>query len=229
MSAPAALSSAADALAEAFADIPVAVLSDALDNLRLPNTLIDDVKPLVGRRIVGRAYTIDRIVLPVNATQADIDPSLGLGVQQAIDAAEPGRIIVLASGGADRNSTWGGNMGLRAALLGVAGAVTDGPLRDIEEAEAIGLPVFGTGINPRRSIGRLATVAINVPVILNGVRIRPDDIVVGDRDGVIVIAPEQAEAVLAASAGLREAEAAIQASVREGVSLVDSIRKFKKF
>lgn len=229
MSAPTLSALATDALVEAFASVSVALISDALDNLRLPNTLIDDVKPIVGRRVVGRAYTIDRIVLPVNATQADIDPELGLGVQKAIDAAEPGTVIVLASGGADRNSTWGGNMGLRAALLGVAGAVTDGPLRDIDEAEAIGLPVFGNGINPRRSIGRLATVAINVPVILNGVRVRPGDLVVGDRDGVIIVAPEHAEAILKAVAGLREAEAAIQASVREGVPLVDSIRTFKKF
>ncbi|GAB4070953.1 RraA family protein [Ancylobacter sonchi] len=228
MAAPA-LPTGPDALVDAFADISVAVISDALDNLRLPNTLIDDVKPIVGRRVVGRAYTIERIILPVNATQAEIEPSLALGVQKAIDAARPGTVVVLASGGADRNSTWGGNMGLRAALLGVAGAVTDGPLRDIDEAEEIGLPVFGTGLNPRRSIGRLATVAIDVPVILNGVRIRPGDLIVGDRDGVIVVAPELAEAILAAAAGLREAEAAIQASVRDGVSLVDSISKFKKF
>ena len=229
MSEASTLTLAGDALIEAFADIPVAFISDALDNLRLPNTLIEGIKPLVGRRLVGRAYTIDRIVLPVNATQADIDPSLALGVQKAIDAAEPGRIIVLASGGSDRNSTWGGNMGLRAALLGVAGVVTDGPLRDLDEAEEIGLPVFGKGIDPRRSIGRLATIAIDVPVILHGVRVRPGDIIVGDRDGVIVVAPEQAQSILESVAGLRDAEAAIQASVRAGVPLVDSIRKFKKF
>ncbi|MFT4174487.1 MAG: RraA family protein [Rhodocyclaceae bacterium] len=217
-----------DALVDLLRDVPVAVICDALDLLGLPTAYVDgQVLPRVGRRIAGRAHTVGRVPIPTNATQTDIAPALTLGVQIAIDSARAGQIIVLASGGEHDNSIWGGNMGLRAALLGVAGVVTDGALRDVDECAALGLPVFAAAINARRSLNRMVSVSVGEPVVCGGVYIREDDIVIGDADGVVVVQPAQAEAVHARAIALIEAEENMRAYIRQGHPMVDAIKKFK--
>ncbi|KAF7599624.1 MAG: hypothetical protein CGU28_01130 [Candidatus Dactylopiibacterium carminicum] len=156
---------AADPLLDLLQDIPVAVLCDAMDLLGLPTAYLDGPLPIVGTRCAGRAHTVARIPIPHNATQAEVEPSLSLGVQMAIDSAGPGQIIVLASGGERNNSIWGGNMGLRAAALQVAGVITDGALRDVEDCSSLGLPVFAAGINARRSLNRMVSASANLSYV----------------------------------------------------------------
>jgi 4-hydroxy-4-methyl-2-oxoglutarate aldolase len=218
---------ASDEMLALFEDLQVAIICDSLDLLNLPSTYLCGVLPIVGRRLLGRAHTVERISRPIGGTQATIEPNLGLGVQMTIDSAKPGDVIVLASGGELDNSIWGGNMGLRATSIGVAGVVTDGMTRDVADCEDIGLPLFTAGVNARRSLNRMVSLSIGKPIVVSGVWVRPGDIVVGDDDGVVIVPTEHAEAVAKRAVQLVEAETKMQDHIRAGNSMVDAIKKFK--
>jgi regulator of RNase E activity RraA len=209
-----------------FDGIPVAVISDAIDSLGLPNTVLQhDIRCMAGRHLVGRARTINKCnALFIGAA----DPSLDLGAQQVIDESNAGNVIVVASQGDLSSSVFGGNMAIRAAALGVAGVVTDGATRDIDEIEELGLTIFARGTTPRQSPRRMITTSINEPVMCGGVLINPDDFIVGDRDGVVAIAHGRAEAVAEKARAILDIETTMQKFIREGNSLVAAIRKYKQ-
>ena len=76
-------------------------------------------------------------------------------------------------------------------VRGLAGVVIDGGARDIDEIEAIGLPVFSRSVTPSTSVGRYVSVAKNVAVMCAGVMVRPGDWIVGDVTGVVVVPQEK--------------------------------------
>ena len=115
---------------------------------------------------------------------------------KAIGLAVPGDVIVV-SGGFDVNySVWGGIMSTMAKRRGIAGVLTDGLVRDAEQTRTAGLTVFAAGLTP---VGpsKDGRGQIGLPISCGGTIIHPGDIVVGDTDGVVVVPPHEAEAVLA--------------------------------
>ncbi len=209
--------------------IATAVLSDAMDALSLPSTFIDGgVRRLAGKRFAGRARTVDRAPSPTNARQPQVDPTLGMGIQEAIDAAPAGAVMVIAARGDLSAAMWGGNMGIRARSVGVCAVVTDGTVRDLDEMDALGLAVFGQGCCSRQAYERYVTLSVGAPVIVGGVRISHDDILVGDGDGVVVIPSAQADEIAARAEAITAVEAQMQAFLEEGNTLVDAIRKFRQ-
>ncbi|MNE69731.1 4-hydroxy-4-methyl-2-oxoglutarate aldolase [compost metagenome] len=105
--------------------------------------------------------------------------------------------------------------------------MTDGALRDLDEMEGYDLTIFAQGTSVRAGQHRFATTVANTPVICGGVYIRPDDIILGDRDGVIVIPPEHAADIARKSAELIKTEREMQAYMDGGASLFDAVMKFK--
>jgi len=217
-----------DWLLHAFDAIQPATVSDAMFSLGLKDSAIDPaVRLLSGKRILGRARTIGRTPITANAGQAELAADYGFAIQQVIDGCTPGSIIVIATQGIASHANWGGNMAHRASHLGAVGLVTDGALRDVEEMEGYELTIFAQGTSVRAGQHRFATTVANKPVICGGAYIRPDDIILGDRDGVIVIAPEYAADIARKSAELIGIEREMQAHMDAGASLYDAVMKFK--
>lgn len=113
---------------------------------------------------------------------------------------------------------------------GVKAAVVDGPIRDIGRILEIGFPVWARGNIPTDSIGRVDLVGVGQPIFCGGVRVNPGDVVMADRDGVVVIpvadvdpaeVVEKAEEVVAAERRSRK-------EIREGGSLLEEYRKYGK-
>ena len=130
----------ADEQLAAFAGLSSSIVSDAMDGLGLPSSVLDSsVRCFSGHSLIARARTVERRPKPSNAVQADFDPALGLGTQNVIDACDPGTAVVIASNGDSSTAMWGGNMGLRARACGVVGFVTDGAFRDSDEMEELGM------------------------------------------------------------------------------------------
>ena len=118
-------------------------------------------------------------------------------------------------------------MGTMAKRLGVVGVVTDGGLRDILELKRLGLHLFCAGVVPAHGNPRL--LEVNVPVELDGVLIRPGDLLHGDINGVTTIPLAIAGQVAAAAIRHREAEAELLAYVNSpGFSVEGLIRRTLK-
>ena len=136
----------------------------------------------------------------------------------AIEAAEPGCVVVIATGGSANSAFWGERTTRAAQGRGVIGAVIDGAARDLGALARLGFPVFGTGAVPNAGLpgGR---GAVNVPVALGGQPVSPGDLIVADENGVVVVPGDQAQTVLARVRELLAAEEALFARTAEAADL----------
>ena len=213
---------------EAFRGIQPATVFDAMNGLGLEDTGFDPmVRLLSGQTILGRARTVGRTSVTANAGQQELANEYEFAIQQVIDSCEKNSVVVIATQGIASHANWGGNMAHRAASLGAVGVVTDGAVRDLDEMEAFGMSVFAQGTSIRAGQHRFATTVKNGPVICAGVYIRPNDIILGDPDGVVMIPAEHAKDIARKSAELLELESNMQSFMHEGNSLYDAVMKFK--
>jgi 4-hydroxy-4-methyl-2-oxoglutarate aldolase len=150
-------------------------------------------------------------------------PADNLALFGALSIAGPGDILVAATGGYAGAAVTGDLMLGMARNRGVAGFVTDGMVRDIVGILGVGLPVYCAGVTPN-SPARNGPGTVGQPVDLGGLRVESGDIVIGDRDGIVVVPREQAAAVLQALTEVRAAEAALEAKVKGGLELSDFAR-----
>jgi 4-hydroxy-4-methyl-2-oxoglutarate aldolase len=164
------------------------------------------IKPLgPGQRLCGPA-------LPVATPPGD-----NYWIHRAVAVAAPGDVLVVATGGAYDNGYWGEILSTAALARGVGGVVLDGPARDGVAVVATGVPVFARGLNiigpgkdPR------CAGAVGQRIRIGGVVVDPGDLVVGDDDGVVVIARDRIAAVVAAAQERERSEADVMARLRAG-------------
>lgn len=151
------------------------------------------IKPLYpGMKVCGPA-------LPVFAPPGD-----NLMLHYAITVARPGDVLVVDAMGFTEMAAWGDIMTTAAQARGVAGLVIDGCVRDAEAIRGMGFPVFARGANMRGPAKGLPG-KVAVAIVCGGVPVAPGDVVLGDDDGVVVVAGAEAEDVLA-RAKKREAD-----------------------
>ena len=191
-----------------------AVLSDALDALGHRQQAmsprmrpLDDSLVLCGRARTGSYAEVAHVAADENPYELEI---------ALVDDLKPGDVAVLACGGSSRIAPWGALLSTATRARGGAGCITDGFVRDIRDIRALKLPVYSVGIAPLDSKGRGQVVAIDVPVICDGVLIHPGDLVFGDADGVAVI-PQAIEVdVLKVAFEKIEGESQTMAELRAG-------------
>jgi 4-hydroxy-4-methyl-2-oxoglutarate aldolase len=201
-------------IVEAFAGIPTGHAVDAMGG---GGALDHRIKPLEasGKVMIGVALTC-------NAGPAD-----NLAVFGALSAAKPGDILVVATGGYPGTAVTGDLLLGMARNCGIAGFVTDGMVRDIVGILEVGLPVYCAGVTPN-SPARNGPGSVGDPVDLGGVRIESGDILVGDRDGVVVVPRAKAPATVEALAAVRRAESALEAKVKGGLQIPDFVLEILK-
>jgi regulator of RNase E activity RraA len=168
-----------------------AVLSDALDANGLVNQVmspqmrpLDETLKMCGRARTGAYMEVPYVTEGTNPYELEI---------ALVDDLRPGDVTVFACGGSSRIAPWGSLLSTATRVRGAAGCVTDGFVRDVLEIRRLQLPVFARGIAPLDSKGRGQVIATDVPVICDGVRVAPGDLIFGDADGVVVI-PQASEA-----------------------------------
>ena len=105
---------------------------------------------------------------------------------------------------------------------GVVAMVTDGYVRDIAGICAIGLPCYAAGVTPN-SPARNGPGSAGLPIVLADTVIESGDIIVGDRDGVVVIPFQRIDEVLADLSQVLAAEAALEAKVKEGLQMPEFV------
>jgi regulator of RNase E activity RraA len=113
----------------------------------------------------------------------------------------------------------GDMMALRLAVRGVAGVITDGGFRDTPGVAATGLPCFQRAPSGPATPIALHPAEFNVPVGCAGVAIYPNDIIVGDREGVVAIPRHLVDEVAAECEGVADYEAFVALHIRRGRSI----------
>lgn len=197
--------------------LSTAEVSDALDFFNLPGSVLG-IHALAGpQKIFGFAFTI---------RFAPIDRLNPGTVGDYIDTMEPGSVAVLDNGGRLDCTVWGGILSQIAAKRGIAGTVIHGVCRDTAQADAAGYCLYGNGKFMRTGKDRVQVESYGEPVSLGDVRVSPDDLLVADADGVVVVPKEKIEAVLRRALQTKELEEEILQAVLAGATLSETRKRF---
>jgi 4-hydroxy-4-methyl-2-oxoglutarate aldolase len=145
-----------------------------------------------------------------------------LAIMAALVLGEPGDVAIAACDGFANTAGVGDNLAMMAKNKGLAAVVTDGMARDSEGIVAAGLPVFARGITPNSCV-RSGPGKVGFPIVCGGVAVQSGDVLVGDRDGVVVIPQAELETVVARLGDIRRMEEATQAKIRAGMTHLDSV------
>ncbi len=190
-------------------------VSDALDKLHLTG-VVTGLSPLSSlQRIAGRVLTIK---LGIGEPPPGKPRHIGT---TAVEAAQPGDIIVVEQHSGLPAASWGGILARGAKLRRLAGVIADGPARDIDEARQLDFPVFARGATPITARGRIVELANNVPVTIGGVDVRPGDYAIADASGVAFISAANIALVLATAEEIARREAAMVRALRKGTPITE--------
>ena len=163
-------------------------------------------------RPVTRALRFCGVALTVQSRPRD-----NLAPYAAIEHAQPGDVLIIATHAYEEASVAGDVMLGMAKNKGVCALVTDGMVRDVDGLNAVGIPVFARGLSPNSPF-KDGPGTIGLPIALGGVTVNAGDLVIGDQDGVVVVAREAIERVLEALADVKAKEAKMDEWVRTGAT-----------
>ncbi|MGE7696726.1 RraA family protein [Lysinibacillus sp. NPDC094177] len=167
-----------------FKHLPTTAVSDATGG---HTNLRSDIKPLADHfKIAGRAVTVR---LPDGENGA---------VLEAIRAAGEGDILVIDAKGNTNRAVAGDFVLSLAKGIGIQGIVVDGVIRDIAAIRELDFPVFSLGTTVAAG-NKNGGGEVNVPIAIGGVAVNPDDYIIGDMDGVVVVPQNDAERIVAAA------------------------------
>jgi len=193
--------------------LDVCAVSDALDRMGLGGQVTGLRQRSGAGRIAGRAVTCR-----LGIGDPPPGPPRHLGTA-AIEASGPDSVIVVEQRTGRDAGCWGGLLTLGAKVRGVAGVVADGPVRDIDEADALGFAVFATGTTCLTARGRLVEKETNGLVTIGAVIVQPGDYVLADRSAVLFIAADRIEQVLDLAAEIVAREAAMATAILAGTPI----------
>jgi 4-hydroxy-4-methyl-2-oxoglutarate aldolase len=101
---------------------------------------------------------------------------------------------------------------------GVVALITDGMVRDIDGLNAVGIPVFARGLSPN-SPYKDGPGEVGLPISIGGLVVNPGDLVVGDQDGIVIVAQDQVEGVAVELETVASKEKTMDGWVREGAKV----------
>lgn len=184
-------------------------VSDALDKLGLAGAVTGIQRFSTDRRIAGP-------VLTVKLDRAEGRANTRHLCTAAIEAAQPGDVIVVEQRTGLDAASWGGNLSIGAKTRGVAGVIVEGPARDIDDSRRLDFPVFARNATARTARGRIVEVATNEPITVGEATVYPGDYVIADSSAVVFIAASEIERVLEAAEEIMAREEAMAQAIREG-------------
>ncbi|MCH6236381.1 4-carboxy-4-hydroxy-2-oxoadipate aldolase/oxaloacetate decarboxylase [Aquiflexum sp. TKW24L] len=175
------------------------------------------IKPIHSKmKVYGRAYTVMTM------------PRDNVLLHRAYAYAKPGDVIVASCCGFYEAGYWGDLMSLGAKTKGIAGLVIDGCVRDADDIEAMGFPVFSRGLCIRGTSNH-GDGTLNEPIIIGDCMIHPGDIIIGDRDGVVVVPQDRMDEAIEKSRAREEKEEKVRKQLREGKTSIQIYGWDKKF
>jgi 4-hydroxy-4-methyl-2-oxoglutarate aldolase len=200
-----------------------AVLSDVLDAMGYRDQVLDPaIRPLDERLVlIGRARTaLYMEVFHIEPGENPYELEMAL-----IDDLRPGDVAVLCCAGSRRITPWGELLSTAATARGAGGCLTDGMIRDTRVIREMKFPIFHAGRKPTDAQGRGKVVAIDVPVVCGGVRIRTGDLIFGDADGVVVVPAEAVDEAVTRALAKIDLETTAREELSAGALLRDVFKR----
>jgi regulator of RNase E activity RraA len=206
--------------------VSTATLCTALFKRGLRNQFIQDVRPvntdLTAKQpnMVGEAFTLRYIparedLNPITVFQDRTHPQ-----RVAVEQCPPGAVMVFDSRKDARAASAGSILISRLMVRGCAGAVTDGGFRDSPEIAAFPFPCYHQRPSAPTNLTLHQALDINVPIGCGDVAVWPGDVMVGDKEGVIVIPAKMADEIAAEAVEMTAFEDFVTAQVLQGRSIL---------
>jgi regulator of RNase E activity RraA len=213
---------AQQSLIEGFRLVEVASVADAIEQLYGTKAYMShDMRPLSPTKFAGPAVT----VLLKKEEQHEGAKALQ-GMLDTIDEAAPGSVYVMTVEEGLDYAGIGGLMSTAMKYRGLAGAIVDGGVRDTPQITKLQFPVFSRGIVPSTTVNHYRFAGKNIPVECGGVRVRAEDIVVADLDGVVVVPKEHAADVLKRAQQLDQSEHSMYPYIEKYKSIREAVARF---
>ena len=203
--------------------VSTATLCTALFKRGLRNQFIQNVHP-VGQsqteNMVGEAFTLRYIparedLNPITVFQNHAHPQ-----RKAVEDCPPGAVMVIDSRKDARAASAGSILVSRLMMRGVAGIVTDGGFRDSPEIGALAIPAYHQRPSAPTNLTIHQALDINVPIGCGDVAVFPGDVMVGDKEGVVVIPAEIADEIAAEAVEMTAFEDFVTEEVLKGRSIL---------
>lgn len=191
-----------------------ATICEALGNIGFLPSGIKPISPKM--KVCGPAYTIKTM------------PRDNVLLHRAYAYAEAGDVLIANCSGFYEAGYWGDLMSLGAKTKGINGLVIDACVRDADDIEVMGFPVFSRGLCIRGTSNH-GDGTLNEPIIIGDVLINPGDIIVGDRDGVVVIPFNKIEETIEKAMAREAKEKRTREELRKGKVSIDVYGWREKF
>jgi len=190
----------------AYAEQSVATVHEAAGRI---GALSSAVKPIAaGMKLSGPAFPLR------------LKPGDNLALHEAIYAAPVGSVLVVDAFDFVEAGPFGEIMAVAAQVRGIAGLVTSGSVRDRDAIVALSFPVFAKGLSVKGTEKHVPP-QFDGRAVVDGIVVHEGDWVLGDADGVVVIAAASAAAVLEASIAREAKERQVIARIRQGERTLD--------
>ena len=194
-------------LVDRLAALDTCAVSDALDSLGVSGVASGLRRRSTKATIAGRVQTIK-----LAAGKPAGGSGSHLGTQTIVESSAIDIIVVEQRTGIEA-AGWGGVLATAAHHKGIRGVIVEGPARDIDEYERIGLPVISRSTTPRTARGRIHQAATNVEIRVGDIAVAPGDLVIADGTGVVFVPADVAEKALAIAEKITARERLMSADV----------------
>ena len=175
------------------------------------------IKPISPKmKVCGPAFTVKTM------------PCDNMLLHRAYAYAKAGDVLVVNCSNFYEAGYWGDLMSLGAMTKGIAGLVIDGCVRDADDIEAMGFPVFSRGLCIKGT-GNQGEGSLNEPIIMGEYLVNPGDIIVGDRDGVVVIPQNRVEEAIEKAHARELKEENVRKELRKGLNSLQIYGWDKKY
>jgi regulator of RNase E activity RraA len=208
-------------LLDGYRHVEVASVSDAIEKVSGQRMYMSHrMRPIFSSKFAGVALTVQL------KKEENRDPGALQGMLAAIDQGGPNSVYVMVVENGEDIAGIGGLMGTAMAARNFSGAVIDGGVRDVGYLQKIVFPVFALGIVPSTSINHYRFAGTNIPVVCDGVAVNAGDVIVADRDGVVVVPRARAAEVLTIAQEMDFKEHSMYGYIEKLKSIEEAVKKF---
>lgn len=196
----------------AFQSVPTGFVADALGG---GGAMSMNIKP------IGDGLDI-KCIAAGPALTVDAGPADVLGTFAALSLIVPSDILVVGFSGFQGSAAAGDRVMGMLKNAGGAALVSDGPMRDYAGIVDVGLPVWCTGLNPASPF-LTGPAAVGLPINIGGQAVSSGDMIVADRDGVVVVPFDKIDAVIEKLITIKAMEKELDAKVAEGLITIEAV------